>query len=50
MKDKFMKFLKEGLICLAILAAAVIFAYVAYTLLFGSVGDLLKDELTGLFL
>ena len=50
MKRKLKKFLKDGLICLGILVAAVIFAYICYMLLFGSVGDLLKNELDGLFL
>lgn len=49
MKHKLMKFLKDGLICLGILAAAILFAYICYTLLFGSVGDLLKNELNRLF-
>ncbi|MBQ7916751.1 MAG: hypothetical protein IJ315_08245 [Firmicutes bacterium] len=43
MGKKILKFLGEILVCIVFAVAAVVLAYMAYSVLFGAEGDMLRD-------
>lgn len=47
-REKILKILRELIVCIIFLAAALLLAYIGYSILFGSLGEELKDIINSL--